>query len=282
MSERYKDLFEYLNLKEKALTQLENEIKKYPTLISLFIQNNWFNKVKSQIDIWRNDPEGYIESRAITVTEYELFRYLTEDSILNEFINSFLIIEDKIDVKNEKQLLEWNHSKSQIFSSQVNQIYSTLFEILLLGKLASNNNIDLYYENIDGRNFIEKRFIYFEIKSLQKTTRDLRGIGVRSTEADKHQIYRALKEKNRQLNKFRNYPTLIFLSLYRLTDMTTAWWYIPEYFEENEKKLRVKNNIICGVKVYSWFTVKDESAFYVNPNAIFKLTDTELEFFIGL
>ncbi len=106
MSERYKDLFEYLNLKEKALTQLENEIKKYPTLISLFIQNNWFNKVKSQIDIWRNDPEGYIESRAITVTEYELFRYLTEDSILNEFINSFLIIEDKIDVKNEKQLLE--------------------------------------------------------------------------------------------------------------------------------------------------------------------------------
>lgn len=36
MSERYKDLFQYLYLKEKALTQLENEIKKYPTLISLF------------------------------------------------------------------------------------------------------------------------------------------------------------------------------------------------------------------------------------------------------
>lgn len=217
------------------------------------------------------------------MTEYELFRYLTEDSILNEFINSFLIIKDRIDVKNEKQLLEWNSSKSQIFSNQVNQIYSTLFEILLLGKLASiNNNNDLYYENIDGRIFIEKRFIYFEIKSLQKTTRDLRGIGAKSTEADKYQIYRALKEKNRQLNKFRNYPTLIFLSLYRLTDMTTAGWYIPEYFEESEKKLRVKNNIICGIKVYSWFTAKGENSFYVNPNAIFKLTDTELEFFIGL
>ena len=67
--------------------------------------------------------------------------------------------------------------------------------------------------------------------------------------------------------------------MFRLADMTTAGWYIPEYFSIPISQIRVNNRIINGVKLYSWFTIGGERAFHSNQNAINRLTQKESEFF---
>ena len=283
MLEKRKKLDEYLTSKRLKLEVIKSEIRKNSQIFGLFEGKNWFNKVEKQINIWKENPELYFKNRTITVKEYELFRYFSENSILQNFLDSFILIEGCLKDTNANQLSQWNSTKSLFFSEDASQIYSSLFEMLMLGKLISTGKkTDIYYENIDGRIWMDKRYIYFEIKSLQRSSHDLEGIGARSTEYDKNQIYRALKNKNRQLFRYRNFPTLIFLSLYRLTDMTTAGWYIPDYFSEPENQLGVNNKVISGVKVYSWFTVRGESAFYPNPNTINEFSQIELEFFSNL
>jgi len=283
MLKRHRKFFEYLNILKKQLKDIENKIQKHPSLDKLFNQINWFNKVESQIKIWEQKPESYSKKRLIDVSEYELFRYFTEDYILKNFINAFLLIENNLKANNTNQLNHWNSTKSLLFSEDVSQIYSSLFEIFMLGKIISTKKrINIYYENIDGRLSIDSRYIYFEIKSLQKSAHDLEGIGAVSTEHDKNQIYRALRGKNRQLFRYRKFPTVIFLSLYRLADRITGSWYIPEYFSESIIQLKVDNKIVSGVKLYSWFTCEGVGAFYINKNSVNKLTKKEIEFLYNL
>lgn len=283
MSEEHKIFYDVLNQRKVRLKETKHQLKESPALLKLFNEKSWFDKVESQIDIWKQNPELYSKERPIIITEYELFRYLAENAILENFIKTFSLIDDIIDVKNTNQLSQWNSTKSQFFANNVEQIYSSLFEMLVLGKLISTNSkIDIYYENIEGRIWIDSRYIYFEAKSLQRSQHDLEGFGAASTEFDKNQIYRALKDKNGQLYPYRTAPTIIFLSLYRLADGVTADWYINDYFAEDESELDVNNKIISGVKSYEWFTAQGKGAFYVNPNAINNLTENELAFFTGL
>lgn len=283
MSEKYEKFYDVLNQRKELLKEIKHQLKESPTLFKLFNEKNWFDKVESQIDIWKKNPELYIKERPIIVPEYELFRYLAENAILENFIKAFSLIDDIIDVTNTNQLNQWNSTKSQFFANNVEQIYSSLFEMLVLGKLISTNlKIDIYYENIEGRILIDSRYIYLEAKSLQRSQHDLEGFGAASTEFDKNQIYRALKDKNGQLYPYRTAPTIIFLSLYRLADPVTAQWYINEYFAEDESELDVNNKIISGVKSYEWFTAQGKGVFYINPNAINNLTENELAFFNSL
>lgn len=283
MSEEYKIFYDVLNQRKVRLKEIKYQLKESPALLKLFDEKSWFNKVKSQIDIWEKNPELYIKERPIIVPEYELFRYLAENAILENFIKAFSLIDDIIDISNTNQLNQWNSTKSQFFANNVEQIYSSLFEMLVLGKLISTSlKIDIYYENIEGRILIDSRYIYLEAKSLQRSQHDLEGFGAASTEFDKNQIYRALKDKNGQLYPYRTAPTIIFLSLYRLADPVTAQWYINEYFAGDESELDVNNKIISGVKSYEWFTAQGKGVFYINPNAINNLTENELAFFTGL
>jgi hypothetical protein len=283
MSEKYKIFYDELNQRKVRLKEIKNQLKESPALLKLFNEKNWFDKVESQINIWEKNPDLYIKGRQIIIPEYELFRYLAENAILKNFIKTFSFIEDNIDVSNTNQLNQWNSTKSQLFANNVEQIYSSLFEMLVLGKLISTSlKIDIYYENIEGRILIDSRYIYFEAKSLQRSQHDLEGFGAASTVFDKNQIYRALKDKNRQLYRYRTAPTIIFLSLYRLADPVTAEWYINEYFAEDESELNVNNRILSGVKLYEWFTAQGKGVFYINPNAINNLTEKELAFFNSL
>jgi len=283
MSEKYEKLYYVLNLRKERLKEIKHQLKKSPSLFKLFDEKNWFDKVERQIDIWEKNPELSIKKRPIIIKEYVLFRYLAENAILENFIKTFSLIDDIIDVTNTNQLNQWNSTKPLFFSQNISQIYSSIFEVLILGKLISTKlKIDIYYENIEGRIWVDNRYIYFEAKSLQKNRHDLEGFGAASTEFDKNQIYRALKDKNGQLYPYREAPTIIFLSLYRLADGVTSEWYIKEYFLEPESELNVNNKIISGVKLYEWFTAQGKGAFYVNPNAINNLTENELAFFTGL
>ena len=283
MSGEYEIFYDGLNKRKVRLKEIEHQLKESPALLNLFNEKSWFDKVESQIDIWKNNPELYSKKRPITITEYELFRYLAEKAILDNFIKAFSLIDDIIDVTNTNQLGQWNSTKPLFFSQDISQIYSSLFEILILEKLISTKlKIDIYYENIEGRIWVDNRYIYFEAKSLQKNRHDLEGVGAMSTEFDKNQIYRALKDKNGQLYPYRTAPTIIFLSLYRLADGITSDWYINDYFAEDESELGVNNKIISGVKSYEWFTAQGKGAFYVNTNAINNLTEKELAFFTGL
>jgi len=126
-----------------------------------------------------------------------------------------------------------------------------------------------YYGNIDGRIWIENRFVYFEIKSLQKSRFDLKGIGASGTQHDEWQINMALGEKVHQLASFTGNATLVLLSLYRLADMTTADWYINEFFGNAEGKA------IGGVVVYGWFTAGGEKRLFLNSSASTPLTENE-------
>ncbi len=283
MSEKYKKLYYVLNLRKERLKEIKHQLKKSPSLFKLFNEKNWFDKVERQIDIWKKNPELSVKERPIIIPEYVLFRYLAENAILENFLKTFSLIDDIIDVTNTNQLNQWNSTKPLFFSQNISQIYSSIFEVLILGKLISTKlKIDIYYENIEGRIWVDNRYIYFEAKSLQKNRHDLEGFGATSTEFDKNQIYRALKDKNGQLYPYRKAPTIIFLSLYRLADGVTSKWYINEYYLEPESELNVNNKIISGVKLYEWFTAQGKGAFYVNPNAINNLTEKELAFFNSL
>lgn len=197
MSEEYKIFHDVLNQRKVRLKEIKHQLKESPALLKLFDEKSWFDKVESQIDIWEKNPELYIKERPIIVSEYELFRYLAENAILENFIKAFSLINDIIDISNTNQLNQWNSTKSQFFANNVEQIYSSLFEMLVLGKLISTSlKIDIYYENIEGRILIDSRYIYLEAKSLQRSQHDLEGFGAVSTEFDKNQIYRALKDKN--------------------------------------------------------------------------------------
>ena len=283
MSEKYEKLYYVLNLRKERLKEIKHQLKKSPSLFKLFNEKNWFDKVERQIDIWGKNPELSIKERPIIIPEYVLFRYLAENAILENFIETFSLIDDIIDITNTNQLNQWNSTKPLFFSQNISQIYSSIFEVRILGKLISTKlKIDIYYKNIEGRIWVDNRYIYFEAKSLQKNRHDLEGFGATSTEFDKNQIYRALREKKLQLYPYRKAPTIIFLSLYRLADGVTSEWYIKEYFLEPESELNVNNKIISGVKLYEWFTAQGKGAFYVNPNAINNLTKNELAFFTGL
>jgi len=267
-----------LQRRKKQLHDVESSLKKYPELFKIFVIKNWFQKVEKQISIWESDFNNYVKNRSISIPEFELFRYFVDDdNILKEFIKSFFYIKEKIASKNQRN--QWRSTFNQLFSAYVSQIYSSVFEILLLGKLIQKKkDIDIYYENIDGRVKVSGRHIYFEIKSLQKSYHDLEGIGAGSTLFDKRQIYFALKEKNEQLNKYGKFPNIIFLSLYRLADPITSGWYIPEYFSESQEDLDVDNKILSGVKLYTWFTARGKSMFYINPRTINILTEKEIHF----
>ncbi len=145
MSEEHKIFYDVLNQRKVRLKEIEHQLKESPALLNLFNEKSWFDKVESQIDIWKNNPELYSKKRPITITEYELFRYLAEKAILDNFIKAFSLIDDIIDVTNTNQLGQWNSTKYQFFANNVEQIYSSLFEMLVLGKLISSSlEIDIY------------------------------------------------------------------------------------------------------------------------------------------
>jgi hypothetical protein len=259
----------YIRKKRERLAEIQKELQGYPEIYKIFGQKNWFSKVESQISLWEKDLKASLRERRISVPEYELFRYLEDDSFLKRFIRSFAVIERNTKTDRTKYR-QWKGSKNQLFSSQVSQIYSTLFEMLVLAKLVlSSKNVEPYHENIDGRIWIANRFVYFEIKSLQRSRFDLKGIGVGGTQHDEWQINSALAEKALQLAPYKDKPTLVLLSLYRLADMTTADWYAVDFFRKAEGKG------ISGVAVYGWFTAAGEKKVFLNPNASMLLTASE-------
>lgn len=273
------DLKRYINLRRKELYEVKDYISQFSEINTLFLEVQWFEKVEEQLNTWESNAKETIRERIITFPEYELFRYFIDDSVLPEFIESFNLIESKILIEDQNQINQWKSTKAQLFSQNVSQIYSSLFEMVVLRRLLKNEaEIDIYFENIDGRINIDDRYLYFEVKSLQKTNYDLSGIGARSTEYDRRQIYRSLREKNRQLYPYRDSPTIVFLSLYRLADLTTADWYINEYFNEDSQILSLHNEILSGVKVYNWFCGRGDSSFFINENSI-KLSKKEIRFF---
>jgi len=265
-----KDLKKYIKNKRKRLKKIEKKIKKSRNIYKIFNEKNWFLKVNEQILEWECDPDRAIKVRDITIPEYELFRYFEDNNILRSFLRSYKSIE-KVIVSDDEKIEKWNKSKMLLFSQDVSQIYSILFEILVIGKLISAGiNTDPYHGNIDGRIKIERRYINLEIKSLQKTQHDLEGVGVGSTIHDKNQIFRALRRKSKQLYPYRNETNLVFLSLYRLTDMTTGEWYVNDFLETKEG-LR-----ISAVLIYSWFTANDGKKLIVNQKANHPLSPDEI------
>ncbi|MCP2604782.1 hypothetical protein NLC29_01330 [Candidatus Aminicenantes bacterium AH-873-B07] len=266
-------------MKKKLLNDLKKKMQKFPQVYKLFEKRNWFKKVEEQINIWEDNPKGFLAKGEIVISEYELFRYFADIKLSDTFIkflNAFTVIEKNIKPKSS-QVNQWNKTKNLLFSKNLSQIFSSLFEILVLGKLINTEKkVEPYYKNIDGRIEIENRYVYFEIKSLQKSEHDRRGIGAKSTEFDKRQIFRALRDKVNQLYPYRDNPSVIFLSLYRLADMTTGEWYVKEFFFIPEAKK------LSGVKLYSWFTDNADRKFFINDDSDNQLTDEEIEFFENL
>ena len=270
------NLRKYLSRKKKVLNAIEAKLKHHSCVYSLFSKYNWFSEVKRQIQIWGKNPKKSLKKREISIPEYELFRYLCTDSIFQRFLAAFDAIET-ITKSDKSRYGKWNSSKKLLFSKNVSQIYSSLFEILILGKLiASNKNVEPYYQNIDGRIKIDKRFIYFEIKSLQKSEHDLSGeCGATSIEYDKKQIFRALREKAKQLYPYRNKPTIVFLSLYQLADEITGEISVTEYMETKD------GTVISAVVMYDWFTAKDGKKVIINKNSCVPLKKTEISYLEG-
>lgn len=267
-------LKKYLLGKKKRLNAIRDKLNEYPHIYRLFEDQDWFSKVEGQIAIWEKHPMKSLKTRDISVPEYELFRYFSDDSIFRRFLAVFDAIEG-LTKSDKSKYGKWKATRNLIFSENVSQIYAALFEILVLGKLiASNRNVEPYYQNIDGRIEVDKRFIYFEIKSLQKSRHDLSGVvGSGSIEPDKKQIFRALRGKAKQLYHYRDQPTLIFLSLFRLADMFTGEIY-TKYFLATKEGL-----IVSGVCLYSWFTAENGKFIY-NEKASNPLTKKEKNFFI--
>src|SRR4030067_1538533 len=138
----------YLKRKRTRLAKIQKELQKYLEISKIFVKKDWFSKVDKQITLWENNIEASLKERSITVPEYELFRYLEEDALLTRFISCFTAIETKV-MTDRAKYRQWKGSKNQLFSSQVSQIYSTVFELLVLGKLiSSSKNVELYYKNI--------------------------------------------------------------------------------------------------------------------------------------
>lgn len=267
---------QYLAKRKQKLNELEEKIKQHPNIYTLFRQHDWFIKDLKQITIWEKNPKESLKERDITVPEYELFRYFIDDSVLPRFLAAFDGIE-AIVASDKSRYDKWNGTKKLLFAQNVSQIYASLFEILILGKLiASNKKVEPYYENIDGRIEVDRRYIYFEIKSLQRSAHDLRGVGVHTTQHDEKQIFRALQDKAGQLYRYRGQPTVIFLSLYRLADMVTAEWYTEDFFKKEEAL------IISAVNIYSWFTAESGNKLVINKDARNPLTAKEKEYFINL
>jgi len=265
-------LKDYLNKKKLAKISIKSEIEKHPSISPLFIKKNWYQKVDEQIILWECDSEKSLIERDITIPEYELFRYLEEDSILERFLTAVDAIEG-LTVADRSRYRNWKETKCRLFSRQVSQIYSALFEILVIGDLiSSETNVEPYHANIDGRFKIDRRYIYFEIKSLQQSHYDLTGIGVGGVQHDEHQILTALKEKAAQLAPFCDEPTLLFLSLYRLADIITGEWFTNDFFN------MVEGSIISGVVLFSWFTAGRGKKVLINSRAKNPLSSSEVSF----
>jgi hypothetical protein len=265
-------LREYLGQKRKRLHEIDALMARHPMIYDLFMEKGWYQKVTGQLAIWEANPEGNITERAVTVPEYELFRYFEEDSIFAMFIDYFELLEGVINPDRTKYR-KWTETKIRFFSQQVSQIYSAIFELFVLGKLMSSRvNVDPYYENIDGRMHIDNRYIYFEIKSLQKSRYDLEGLGAGGTQHDEHQILTALKEKVVQLSPYNDKPIVIFLSLYKLADMTTGEWYAKDFFSTMEGPM------LSAVVIYSWFTAGEGKKVLVNTTAANPLSPHEISY----
>jgi len=207
------------------------------------------------------------------VPEYELFRYIEEDDLRGRFKGALNMLESIISSDRTKYR-KWKESKLRLFSQETSQVYSDLFEILVLGDLVSSKRlVEPYHENIDGRVQIEDRFVYFEVKSLQKTNYDLEGVGVGGVQHDEHQILTALSEKASQPAPYRDSPAIIIMSLYRLADQTTGNWYTKDYFKTDAARG------ISGVVLYNWFTGGSGKQVLVNGNAAYPLSEAEKSFF---
>lgn len=265
-------LKDYLNQKRNVIILIKSEIEKHPSISPFFIRKDWYQKVDEQIILWESDPERSLVERDITIPEYELFRYLEEDSILERFLAAIDAIEG-LTYTDRSRYRNWRETKCRLFSGQVSQIYSALFEILIIGDLiSSRTNVEPYHDHIDGRIKIDERYIYFEVKSLQQSHHDLKGIGVGGVQHDEHQILTALKEKATQLAPYRDEPTLLFLSLYRLADMITGEWFVNDFLGTEE------GSIISGVVLYSWFTAGGGKKVLINSRANNPLSSSEKKF----
>lgn len=264
-------LRQYLASRKKQLNKVEKELKRHQNIYLWFRQHDWFGKVLKQIAIWEKNQKV----RDITVPEYELFRYFIDDSVFPRFLAAFNAIE-RIVISDKSRYDKWNGTKKLLFSKNTSQIYAALFEILILGKLiASNKKVEPYHQNIDGRIEIDRRYIYFEIKSLQKSAHDPSGVGAISTQHDERQIFRALRGKARQLYHYRGQPTLVFLSLYRLADMVTGEWYVKDFLGTKE------GLIVSAVDIYRWFTAGKDKKLIYNEKARNPLTAKERGYFIS-
>lgn len=262
------DLREYLELKMAILATMRLEFQQYPFIRSLFERNRWYEEIESQILVWQSSPAVSTRERRITVPAYELFRYLEEDDIRNRFISSLQNLES-ITSSDPTRHRRWAESVSRLFSNQTAQIYSGLFEILVLGELISTGyRVEPYHENIDGRILIENRYVYFEIKSLQKTRFDLEGIGAGGVSHDEHQILMALNQKATQLAPYEDDPALIIVSLYNLADQTTGSWFTMDFFDSGPGRK------ISAVVLYDWFTGGAGKQVLLNPEAIHPLAES--------
>jgi len=130
------DLNKYLGQKRKRLEEIRGRLSADRAIDALFSRKNWYGKVEEQLRIWESDPRKSFRERDISVPEYELFRYFEDGQILDRFIASFSILEESI-CPDRTRYRKWRESKLRLFSKQISQIYSVLFEILILGELAS-------------------------------------------------------------------------------------------------------------------------------------------------
>ncbi len=268
-----KDLMVYLNQKRIRLAKIKARLCKHPAIDSLFINRDWYKRIEEQICLWEKNKAQSLISRDITIPEYELFRCFEDYSVFLEFIKSFNELERNT-LSNRTKYRNWNETKSRLFSKKASQIFSGLFEVLTLGKLlVTTARVEPYFNNVDGRLAIDKRYICFEIKSLQKTSYDLVGVGVGGVMHDKHQIITTLVEKAQQLSPYNYGPLAVFLSLYRLADTTTAEWFIQEFFDSP------KGINISVVVLYSWFTARKAEKILINRNAKSRLAAMEIEYF---
>lgn len=244
------------------------------------ITREWADRINHLIATWG-------EKKKFSDGGYNFFRIVSPvlQSINPAELERRLTVVAK-SAKSQDRLRPYRKTRSELASTQNNQILASIFEITILSRLLEIEPATKVYpktgngeQDVEATIPLNGRDVYIEAKAIGYSKFDPKGpIGSQSVDSMELQVRQALSsklEENQQLAIVAaKHPTVLCLSLGFHADSISAGWAIEDFLQEAAKDVSlilVFGSAFCN-----------KVRLYKNPNSPHPLTDEDAEVFVAL
>lgn len=205
------------------------------------LTREWTDRIKVVVETW--GPK-----KKFTDGGYNFYRILSQlHNTLSpaELERRLCIIANA--AKYQGRLRPYRKTRSELCSSQNNQILASIFEITILSRMIENfpntkvfPKIGQTEQDVEALIKLDDRSIYVEAKAIGYSEYDPKGrVGSQSIDSMKRQVRDALSyklEDNRQLELLAaEHPTALFIALGFHADAVSASWAVEDFLDDSGK-----------------------------------------------